>query len=78
MKARDVNRRIERLSGKLVREVGSHRRYAVSFTDPTGAVAKAFTTVPQYRGNIPTTTLRAIERDLRPPFGIFAKGWLRA
>jgi len=32
------------------------------------------TTVPQHAGDIPSGTLRAIERDLEPAFG---KGWLR-
>jgi len=74
MKAREVNRRIERLGGILIRQVGSHRRYVVAFTDDTGAEAKAATTVPQHAGDIPAGTLRAIERDLEAALG---KGWLR-
>ena len=73
MKAREVNRRIERLGGVMIRQVGSHRRYVVAFTDDTGAEAKA-TTVPQHAGDIPAGTLRAIERDLEAALG---KGWLR-
>jgi predicted RNA binding protein YcfA (HicA-like mRNA interferase family) len=69
-----VNRKIERLGGAMVRQVGSHRRYVVAFTDDTGAVAKAATTVPQHAGDIPAGTLRAIERDLEAALG---KGWLR-
>jgi predicted RNA binding protein YcfA (HicA-like mRNA interferase family) len=74
VKAREVNRKIERLGGSMVRQVGSHRRYVVAFTDDTGAEAKATTTVPQHAGDIPAGTLRAIERDLEAALG---KGWLR-
>ncbi|HEY2639710.1 MAG TPA: type II toxin-antitoxin system HicA family toxin [Streptosporangiaceae bacterium] len=74
MKAREVNRRIERLGGLMVRQVGSHRRYVIAFTDNTGAEAKVATTVPQHAGDIPAGTLRAIERDLEAALG---KGWLR-
>jgi predicted RNA binding protein YcfA (HicA-like mRNA interferase family) len=74
MKAREVNRRIERLGGVMIRQVGSHRRYVVAFTDDTGAEAKATTTVPQHAGDIPAGTLHAIERDLEAALG---KGWLR-
>jgi predicted RNA binding protein YcfA (HicA-like mRNA interferase family) len=73
VKARDVNRRIERLGGVAVRQVGSHRRYVVSYTDPDGHTRTAATTVAQHPGDIPTGTLRAIERDLEAAFG---KGWL--
>lgn len=69
-----MNRRIERLGGVMVRQVGSHRRYAVVFTDDVGAEAKAAATVPQHTGDIPVGTLRAIERDLEAALG---KGWLR-
>jgi predicted RNA binding protein YcfA (HicA-like mRNA interferase family) len=74
MKAREVNRRIERLGGVMVRQVGSHRRYVVDFTDDTGADARVATTVPQHTGDIPAKTLRAIERDLQVALG---EGWLR-
>jgi predicted RNA binding protein YcfA (HicA-like mRNA interferase family) len=74
MKAREVNRRIERLGGLMIRQVGSHRRYVVAFSDATGADAKAATTVLQHSGDIPAGTLRAIERDLEEALG---KGWLR-
>ena len=69
-----MNRRIERLGGVMIRQVGSHRRYVVAFTDDTGAETKATTTVPQHTGDIPAGTLRAIERDLEAALG---KGWLR-
>jgi predicted RNA binding protein YcfA (HicA-like mRNA interferase family) len=75
MRAREVNRRIERLGGKLVRQIGSHRRYVVTYTDHTGRAATAATTVPQHSSDIPRGTLHAIERDLEPAFG---KGWLSA
>lgn len=58
----------------MVRQVGSHRRYVVAFTDGTGAEAKVATTVPQHAGDLPVSTLRAIERDLEAALG---KGWLR-
>ena len=40
----------------------------------TGQPVKASTTVAQHPGDIPTGTLRAIERDLEPAFG---PNWLR-
>jgi predicted RNA binding protein YcfA (HicA-like mRNA interferase family) len=72
VRAREVNRRIERLGGVMARQAGSHRRYVVTYTDAAGA--EAATTVPQHTGDIPAGTLRAIERDLEPALG---KGWLR-
>ncbi|MGH3615730.1 MAG: type II toxin-antitoxin system HicA family toxin [Pseudonocardia sp.] len=75
MKAREVNRRIERLGGVTVRQVGSHRRYRLVYRhSDTGQETTAFTTVPQHTGEIPKGTLRAIERDLEAALG---KGWLR-
>ena len=59
-----MNRRIERLGGVMVRQVGSHRRYVVVFTNDSGVEARAATIVPQHSGDIPAGTLRAIERDL--------------
>lgn len=73
MRARDVNRKIERLGGQMARQVGSHRRYLVTYTDPSGQEATTATTVAQHPGDIPRGTLRAIEKDLEPAFG---KGWL--
>ena len=66
VKAREVNRRIERLGGLMARQVGSHRRYVVTYADADGSEAKVATTVPQHQGDIPRGTLRAIERDLEP------------
>lgn len=74
MKAREVNRRIQRLGGIAVRQVGSHRRYVVSYINEAGQEMRLATTVAQHSGDIPAGTLRAIERDLEPAFG---KGWLR-
>jgi predicted RNA binding protein YcfA (HicA-like mRNA interferase family) len=74
MRAREANRRIERLGGVMVRQVGSHRRYVTAYTDPAGRETTLATTVPQHAGDIPAGTLRAIERDLEPAFG---RGWLR-
>jgi predicted RNA binding protein YcfA (HicA-like mRNA interferase family) len=74
VRAREVNRRIERLGGAMVREVGSHRRYVVTYADAAGREATVATTVPHHPGDIPAGTLRAIERDLEPALG---RGWLR-
>jgi len=74
MRAREVNRRIERLGGVMIRQVGSHRRYVATYTDAAGREAMVATTVPQHAGDIPAGTLRAIERDLAPALG---KRWLR-
>jgi predicted RNA binding protein YcfA (HicA-like mRNA interferase family) len=74
VRAREVNRRIERLGGAMARQVGSHRRYVVAYTDASGKQVTVTTTVAQHTGDIPVGTLRAIERDLEPAFG---KGWLR-
>ena len=69
MRAREVNRRIERLGGKMVRQVGSHRRYVVTYTDAAGRETTVATTVPQHAGDIPAGTLRAVERDHEPALG---------
>jgi predicted RNA binding protein YcfA (HicA-like mRNA interferase family) len=74
VRAREVNRRIERLGGVMIRQTRSHRRYMVTYANVAGAEAKIATTVPQHSGDIPAGTLRAIERDLEPGLG---KGWLR-
>lgn len=74
VRAREVNRRIERLGGKMIRQAGSHRRYVVTYTDSAGREAMVATVVAQHPGDIPAGTLRAIERDLEPALG---KGWLR-
>jgi predicted RNA binding protein YcfA (HicA-like mRNA interferase family) len=74
MRAREVNRRIERLGGVMARQVGSHRRYVVTYTDAAGGQMTVVTTTAQHSGEIPAGTLRAIERDLEPAFG---RGWLR-
>jgi predicted RNA binding protein YcfA (HicA-like mRNA interferase family) len=57
----------------MTRQVGSHRRYVVVYTTPSGTEATAATTVAQHSGDIPRGTLRAIEKDLEPAFG---EGWL--
>jgi len=64
VRARDVNRRIERLGGVPVRQKGSHRRYRVTSNGIT-----AFTTVAQHPGDMPIGTLAQIERDLAPVLG---------
>ncbi|HLL68824.1 MAG TPA: type II toxin-antitoxin system HicA family toxin [Micromonosporaceae bacterium] len=69
MRAREVNRRIERLGGVEIRQRGSHRRYIA--TSPEGVTAR--TTVAQHGGDIAIGTLRSIQRDMEPVFG---KGWL--
>ncbi|TAM71174.1 MAG: addiction module toxin, HicA family [Microbacteriaceae bacterium] len=69
MKAREVNRMIERAGGVLLRQRGSHRFYSVTREGQT-----ARTTVPQHRGDIPLGLLLKIQRDLEPVLG---RGWLR-
>jgi predicted RNA binding protein YcfA (HicA-like mRNA interferase family) len=58
----------------MIRQVGSHRRYAVAYTDDAGVRATVATTVAQHAGDVPAGMLRAIERDLEPALG---KGRLR-
>ncbi|MBC8092355.1 MAG: type II toxin-antitoxin system HicA family toxin [Pseudonocardia sp.] len=76
MKAREVNRKIERLGGRIVRQSGSHRRYRAEHTDTaTGQMITCETLVAQHASrDIPMGTLRSIEKDLEPVYG---KGWLR-
>ena len=74
MRAREVNQRIRRLGGVVVRQSGSHRQFAVAYTDADGIERTARTTVAQHPGDIPPGTLRTIEKNLEPAFG---KGWLR-
>jgi predicted RNA binding protein YcfA (HicA-like mRNA interferase family) len=74
VRAREVNREIERRGGYMVRQVGSHRRYRVDYTRPDGTEAHVDTTVAQHPGDIPRGTLNRIQRDLEPVLG---KGWLR-
>lgn len=56
VRAREVNRRIERLGGMMVRQVGSHRRYVATYTDAAGRETTVATTVPQHAGDIPAGT----------------------
>ncbi|WP_370652784.1 type II toxin-antitoxin system HicA family toxin [Frankia sp. Cj5] len=74
MRAREVNRAIERAGGVFVRQVGSHRRYRAIYIDIDGREGRAETAVPQHPGDVPTGTLVRIEADLAPAFG---KRWLR-
>jgi predicted RNA binding protein YcfA (HicA-like mRNA interferase family) len=69
VKARDVNKRIEKLGGKQLRQRGSHRFYEATVDGVT-----ARTIVPQHSGDIPTGTLNAIKKDMQPAFG---EGWLK-
>lgn len=73
MRSREVNRRIEALGGHQTRQVGSHRRYTATATNPDGTTHPVYTTVAQHTRDIPLGTLRAIQKDLEPAFG---KGWL--
>ena len=73
MRAREVNRRIERLGGGLLRQRGSHRRYEATRILSDGTTVTAVTTVAQHAGDIPSGTLRQIEKDMIPVFG---EGWL--
>jgi predicted RNA binding protein YcfA (HicA-like mRNA interferase family) len=74
MRAREVNRKILRAGGQMVRQTESHRRFAVEFELPDGTTRRAMTTVPQHPGDIPNGTLSAIEKDLAVALG---KGWLQ-
>jgi len=74
VKARDIERRIEHLGGQLLRQRGSHRRWVARTTLGDGREMVAYTVVPKHPGDVPTGTLRAIERDLEPVFG---RGWLK-
>jgi predicted RNA binding protein YcfA (HicA-like mRNA interferase family) len=74
VRAREVNRAIERAGGEFVRQVGSHRRYRVTYHDTGGREARVETAVPQHPGDVPTGTLARIEADLAPALG---KRWLR-
>ena len=53
----------------MARQVGSHRRYVITYADAGGSEAKAATTVRQHQEEIPPGTLRAIERALEAAFG---------
>ncbi len=74
MRAREVAARIERLGGRFVRQVGSHARYEADYRREDGTEGRVATAVAMHPGDIPTGTLRKIEKDLQPAFG---KGWLR-
>ncbi|RUR03011.1 type II toxin-antitoxin system HicA family toxin [Labedella endophytica] len=69
MRAYEVNRRIEKLGGRPLRQRGSHLFFEAEFNG-----VKGHTTVPQHSGDIPKGLLSKIQRDLEPVFG---KGWLR-
>ncbi len=66
MTAREVVSILKRLGAVEVRQTGSHKRFV-------SACGKCATTVAMHPGDIPTGTLRAIERHMEPCFG---KGWL--
>ena len=74
MRAREVNQRIRRLGGVQVRQTGSHRQFAVTYTDADGNIRTARTTVAQHPGDIAPGAQRMIEKNLEPALG---KGWLR-
>lgn len=74
MRAREVVKEIERRGGRLVRQVGSHARYEADYTRADGSQGRVATAVAMHPGDIPTGTLRKIEKDLEPAFG---KDWLR-
>lgn len=64
MRARELNRIIERLGGVHTRTVGSHKRYQITINATTASTA-----VPQHPGDIPTGTLRKIQKDLESALG---------
>jgi len=69
VRADEVNKRIVALGGEQIRQRGSHRLYRASHGPVTASVV-----VPQHAGDIPTGTLRAIERSPEPVSG---RRWLR-
>lgn len=68
MRAREVNRKIEKLGGVHTRTVGSHKRYEVTANGVT-----ASTSVAQHPGDVPTGTLYKIQKDLATALG---RTWL--
>lgn len=69
MEAKEVNRRIEKAGGIMIRQIGSHRRYKLTKNNLT-----CYATVPQHAGkDIPVGTLKNIEKQLDP---ILGKRWL--
>ncbi|MDP3971316.1 MAG: type II toxin-antitoxin system HicA family toxin, partial [Candidatus Nanopelagicales bacterium] len=74
VRAVEVNRRIESLGGQYISQRGSHRKYRAAYKDVSGNTTSVQTVVPQHRGDIPTGTLAAIQRQMEPAFG---KGWLK-
>lgn len=73
MRAREVIRVIEGSDGYFVRQVGSHARYRVDYARADGSQGHVDTAVPRHPGDIPSGTLRKIQKDLTPALG---KGWL--
>ena len=69
MRTREIEKRIRSAGGVFVGQRGSHRLYVVRRDG-----LAVHTTVPYHRGDLPTGTVRAIERDLEPLLG---KGRLR-
>jgi predicted RNA binding protein YcfA (HicA-like mRNA interferase family) len=68
VRAREVNARIEARGGVAISQRGSHRKYRAE-TTRGGTRVSAITIVAQHPGDIPTGTLRKIEKDLEPVFG---------
>ncbi len=62
---RDLRRRLRKAGCDEVRQTGSHLLVCCGTCQ---------TVVPIHGGDVPTGTLRSIERDLEPCLG---KGWLR-
>lgn len=78
MDARRVGHRIKELGGAPGRQKGSHLRFDATYIDVAedgeSVTRTAHTTVQQHGAkDIPTGTLRKIQKDLEPAFG---KGWL--
>ncbi len=65
MKTRDLRRLLRKAGCEEVRQAGSHLVVRCGTCQ---------TVVPIHGGDVPTGTLRTIERDLEPCLG---KGWLR-
>jgi predicted RNA binding protein YcfA (HicA-like mRNA interferase family) len=68
-----VVKRVVKLGGVVAGQRGSHAKFVARYPAEDGTAGVVQTSVPMHPGDIPTGTLRKIERDLEPAFG---EGWL--
>lgn len=64
-----MTKKLAAAGATLLRQRGSHQRWLATANGVT-----TYTTVAIHRGDIPTGTLRQIEKQMEPTLG---KGWLR-